>query len=320
MAKPIRLGILLSGGGWTLENILGEIRAGRLAAEVVLVIASREKIRGLEVGRAAGVATHLVRPKEFPTVQAYSDAMAHLFDEARVDLVCLAGFLSYWIIPDRYLGRVINIHPALLPSFGGKGMYGHHVHEAVLARGCKVSGCTVHFVDNAYDEGPIILQRSVAACAEDTPDTLAARVFAEECIAYTEAIRLYAAGRIHLDGRVVRIQGDHANPLTAGFACAKVNRDHELVHSPRRLATPLRRVGPKGEGKFAPLGWDEALDEIVGRWKAIIAQSGPLALLGYAYSAHQGQINHGLVNGMFHALGTSRLQGGTVCDTCCETA
>ena len=121
-------------------------------------------------------------------------------------------------------------------------------------------------------------------------------------------------------GRVVRIQGDRANPLTAGFACAKVNRDHELVHSPQRLATPLRRVGPKGEGRFSPISWDEALDEIVSRWKAIMAESGPLALLGYAYSAHQGQINRGLVNGLFHALGTSRLQGGTVCDTCCETA
>jgi anaerobic selenocysteine-containing dehydrogenase len=122
------------------------------------------------------------------------------------------------------------------------------------------------------------------------------------------------------DGRVVRIQGDAANPLTAGFACAKVNRDHELVHSPRRLPNPMRRVGPKGEGRFAPIGWDEALDEIVTRWKAIMAESGPLALLGYAYSAHQGQMNRGLVNGLFHALGTSRLQGGTVCDTCCEAA
>jgi anaerobic selenocysteine-containing dehydrogenase len=122
------------------------------------------------------------------------------------------------------------------------------------------------------------------------------------------------------NGRVVRIQGDSANPLTAGYACAKVNRDHELVHSPRRLASPMRRTGPKGEGCFSRISWDEALDEITQRWKAIIAQSGPLALLGYAYSAHQGQINRGLVNGLFHALGTSRLQAGTVCDTCCETA
>jgi anaerobic selenocysteine-containing dehydrogenase len=122
------------------------------------------------------------------------------------------------------------------------------------------------------------------------------------------------------DGRITRIDGDPDQPFTAGFACAKVNRDAELVHSPERLLTPLRRVGAKGEGKFAPIGWDEALHEIVARWQAIVAQSGPLALLGYAYSAHQGQMNRGLVNGLFHALGTSRLRAGTVCDTCCETA
>ncbi len=119
---------------------------------------------------------------------------------------------------------------------------------------------------------------------------------------------------------MVRIQGDRDNPFTAGFACAKVNRDYELVHSPLRLARPLRRVGRKGEARFEPIGWDEALDEIVARWKAIMAESGPLALLGYAYSAHQGQMNRGLLGGLFHALGTSRLQAGTVCDTCCETA
>jgi anaerobic selenocysteine-containing dehydrogenase len=122
------------------------------------------------------------------------------------------------------------------------------------------------------------------------------------------------------NGRVVRIDGDPDQPFTAGFACAKVNRDGELVHSPERLATPLRRTGAKGESKFTAIGWDEALDEIVSRWQSIIAESGPLALLGYAYSAHQGQINRGLVNGLFHALGTSRLRAGTVCDTCCETA
>jgi anaerobic selenocysteine-containing dehydrogenase len=122
------------------------------------------------------------------------------------------------------------------------------------------------------------------------------------------------------NGRIVRIDGDPDQPFTAGFACAKVNRDAELVHSPERLTTPLRRIGKKGEGRFAPIGWDAALDEIVARWRSIIAESGPLALLGYAYSAHQGQLNRNLVNGLFHALGTSRLRGGTVCDTCCETA
>ena len=205
--KTLRLGVLLSGSGRTLENILEHIRAGSLPAEVAVVIASRPSIRGIDIGKAAGAPTHLVRPKEFSSVEAYSDAMVRLLDEARVDLVCLAGFLSYWIIPERYAGRVINIHPALLPSFGGKGMYGHHVHEAVLAWGCKVSGCTVHFVSNEYDEGPIILQRCVPAFAEDTPDDLAARVFEQECIAYPEAIRLIAEGRLRVEGRVVRVEG-----------------------------------------------------------------------------------------------------------------
>lgn len=122
------------------------------------------------------------------------------------------------------------------------------------------------------------------------------------------------------DGRVVKIEGDPQQPYTAGFACAKVNRDAELVHSPDRLKTPLRRTGAKGRGQFRSIGWDEALDEIASRWKAVIAESGPHAILGYAYSAHQGLMNRGLVNGLFHAMGASRLQAGTVCDTCCETA
>ena len=138
-------------------------------------------------------------------------------------------------------------------------------------------------------------------CAHDCPDMCS-------LIAHVE------------DGKVVRIQGDPDHPYTAGFACGKVNRDADLVNSPERIATPLKRTGPKGSGQFKPITWDEALDEIAAKWKAIIAESGPLALLGYAYSAHQGLMNRGLVNGLFHALGTSRLQAGTVCDTCCETA
>jgi len=220
MAKTLQLGILLSGGGRTLENILrhvaqppsavkdAQMRASgpqKIAAQVAVVIASRPRIRGIEIAEAAGIPAHLIRPRDYGDVQAYSDAMTRILDEARVDLVCLAGFLSYWIVPDRYLGRVMNIHPALLPSFGGQGMYGHRVHEAVLARGCKVSGCTVHFVNNKYDEGPIVLQRAVPAYAEDTADDLAARVFREECIAYPEAIRLFAEGRLRVEGQRVRI-------------------------------------------------------------------------------------------------------------------
>ena len=138
-------------------------------------------------------------------------------------------------------------------------------------------------------------------CAHDCPDMCS-------LIAHVE------------DGKVVRIQGDPDQPYTAGFACGKVNRDTDNVNSPERLRTPLRRIGPKGSGQFTAITWDAALDEIAARWQTIIRESGPLALLGYAYSAHQGLMNRGLVNGFFHALGSSRLQAGTVCDTCCETA
>ena len=122
------------------------------------------------------------------------------------------------------------------------------------------------------------------------------------------------------NGKLIKVSGDPEQPFTAGFACAKVNRDAEIVHSPDRIVTPQRRTGPKGSGQFAPIGWNEALDEIETRWKAIIAADGPLALLGYAYSSHQGQINRHLPNGLFHAIGTSRLQAGTVCDTCADVA
>jgi anaerobic selenocysteine-containing dehydrogenase len=138
-------------------------------------------------------------------------------------------------------------------------------------------------------------------CAHDCPDMCS-------LIAHVE------------DGKVVRIQGDPDHPYTAGFACGKVNRDTDNVNSPERISTPLKRTGPKGAGQFKRISWDEALDEITAKWKAIIKESGPLALLGYAYSAHQGLMNRGLVNGLFHALGSSRLQAGTVCDTCCEEA
>ena len=120
------------------------------------------------------------------------------------------------------------------------------------------------------------------------------------------------------DGRVLRIQGDPDHPLTAGFACAKVSRDAELVHSPERVLRPMRRTGPKGAGPFAPITWSEALDEIVDRWQAIIQDDGPLAILGYAYSAHQGQFNRGLLNAVFHVLGTTRLLAGTVCDSAAD--
>ncbi|MFG0334413.1 MAG: phosphoribosylglycinamide formyltransferase [Maioricimonas sp. JB049] len=200
--KPFRLAVLISGGGTTLVNFLEQIADGRLPAEIPLVIASRQ-CRGVDRARAAGLRCEVIRPRDYESVERFSDAVFAVLREVRADLVAMAGFLSRLQIPADFEGRVVNIHPALIPSFCGQGMYGRHVHEAVLARGCKVSGCTVHFADNEYDHGPIILQRTVPVLSDDSPDTLAARVFEAECEAYPEAIRLISQGRIRVhEGRV----------------------------------------------------------------------------------------------------------------------
>ena len=201
---PLRLVVPLSGGGTTLQNMIDLIAAGQLPATVELVIASRPDAYGLERAKKAGIPT-LVIPRKGTPPEEFSRRMHEAIRSAKADLVCMAGFLSHWAIPDDYAGKVMNIHPALLPSFGGKGYYGHRVHEAVINFGCKVSGCTVHFADNVYDHGPIIIQRCVPVLEDDTADTLAARVFKQECVAYPEAIRLFAQGRLKIEGQRVRI-------------------------------------------------------------------------------------------------------------------
>lgn len=206
-AQPINLAVLISGGGTTLANLLEHITAGALNARVKVVISSRDGVAGLDKARAAGITAHVVARREALDVDDFSRRIFAIVDSAGVDLVCLAGFLSLVRLPPAWAGRVMNIHPALLPSFGGRGMYGHHVHEAVLAAGCRVSGCTVHFVDNQYDSGPIIVQRCCPVRDDDTPDTLAARVFVEEKLAYPEAIELYRQGRLRIEGRRVRVVG-----------------------------------------------------------------------------------------------------------------
>ena len=138
-----------------------------------------------------------------PTPEAYSEAVFGACRAANADWVIMGGYLTHVLIPADFDNRVLNIHPALIPAFCGKGFYGHRVHEAVLEYGAKISGCTVHFVDNEYDHGPIILQRVVPVLDDDTPETLARRVFAAECEAYPEAIRLISGGRIKLAGRRV---------------------------------------------------------------------------------------------------------------------
>ncbi len=204
--KPIRLGVLISGGGTTLINILKYINEDRLNAQVAVVISSRSTVSGIEKAKNAGLDVKIVRKKDYTDIDEFSRHIEEELVAANVDLVIQGGWLCLWKIPARYENRVMNIHPALLPSFGGQGMWGHHVHEAVLKAGCKVSGCTVHFCTNEYDKGPIIVQRTCKVENEDTPDTLAARVFEQECIAYPEAITLFAEGKLLVKNNTTKIK------------------------------------------------------------------------------------------------------------------
>jgi len=204
--RPIRLGVLISGGGTTLMNILEYIKQDRLNAEVAVVISSRSTVAGVERAKNAGLDVKIIRTKDYPDIDEFSKRIEEDLVAANVELVIQGGWLCLWKIPARYEHRVMNIHPALLPSFGGQGMWGHHVHEAVLKAGCKISGCTVHFCTNEYDKGPIIVQRACKVKNDDTPDTLAARVFEQECIAYPQAIRLFAEGKLSVENNITRIK------------------------------------------------------------------------------------------------------------------
>jgi len=196
--RPSRLAVLISGGGRTLENLYARIEDGELEAEIAVVVCSREGIGGVERCRRLGLPFHVVDRREFDDDASFGKANFEIIRGVGVHLVCLAGYLKLLPVPTDFEGRVINIHPALLPDFGGKGMYGKRVHRAVLESGRNESGCTVHYVDDEFDHGEIIVQRRVAVCEGDTRAELAARVFEAECIAYPEAIRLLqgAGGRV----------------------------------------------------------------------------------------------------------------------------
>lgn len=203
--KPLKLAVLISGSGRTLKNFLDLAAEGQLPVDVRLVISSSPTAGGLEYAVDAAVPTEIFVRKNFTSAQAYGDAIFAACRAAGVDYVAMAGFLKLAPVPDDFAGRVINIHPALIPAFCGHGMYGHRVHQAVLDYGAKVTGVTVHFVDNEYDAGPIIWQQPVPVFDDDTAETLAARVFEAEKEAYPHVLQLLAAGRIKLEGRRVRI-------------------------------------------------------------------------------------------------------------------
>lgn len=190
-ASPLRLAVLLSGSGRTLDNLLDAIASGRVPAVIAAVVSSRADVRGVSIASRAGLPVHVLPPAGRP-LDDWSGAIFGVCRAARADLVVMAGFLHLVRIPADFAGRVVNIHPSLLPAFGGRGFHGMHVHRAVLDRGCTVSGCTVHLVDDEYDHGRILLQETVPVLPDDTPESLAARVFAAECRSLPEAIRRIA--------------------------------------------------------------------------------------------------------------------------------
>lgn len=205
-AKKISAAVFISGGGTTLKNLLENIRDENLPLEIRLVVSSKASAGGLAFAKDANIPSLVVSKVVGESDAAFS---ARNFDPCRaaqVDYVLMAGYLKHVLIPDDFAGRVVNIHPSLIPAFCGQGMYGARVHEGVLEYGAKLSGCTVHFVDNQFDHGPIILQRAVPVLDEDTPQSLAARVFNAECMAYPDAIRALAENRVMLAGRRVRVR------------------------------------------------------------------------------------------------------------------
>jgi formyltetrahydrofolate-dependent phosphoribosylglycinamide formyltransferase len=205
MFKTINLAVLISGGGKTLQNLIDKIDDKTLNAKIQIVISSSPDAYGLKRAKKNNIRATAVKYSHYNSSEVFSNAIIKEIEKYPIDLIILAGFMHLLRIPDKYSEKVMNIHPGLIPSFCGKGYYGHHVHKAVIESGIKVSGCTVHFVDNEYDHGPIIMQRTVPVYEDDTPDTLAQRVFKEECIAYPEAINLFAEGRLKIEGRRVKI-------------------------------------------------------------------------------------------------------------------
>lgn len=223
MASPLRLGVLVSGTGTNLQALLDACRSGEVPAEVAVVISNVPDAFALERARRAGVPAVVLDHRTFPTKAAFDAALRETLGAYGVDLVCLAGFLRI-LSPSfvaAFAGRMVNIHPALLPAFGGKGMYGDRVHKAVLASGVRQSGCTVHFVTEEPDAGPIIVQGVVPVQDGDTPMTLAARVRKEEMRLYPLAVRLFAEGRLRIEGHTVRVlpqAGPQAPPQTPPHA------------------------------------------------------------------------------------------------------
>ncbi|HEY3248652.1 MAG TPA: phosphoribosylglycinamide formyltransferase [bacterium] len=203
----MRIAVLASGRGTNLQAIIDACDQGTIPGPVVAVVSDNPKAGALTRARASGIPVVVLSLRTFPTREKFEQRLVEALHSYAPDLICLAGFMRILSpsVVQQFSGRIMNIHPALLPAFGGVGMYGEHVHRAVLDRGVRVSGCTVHFVDDVPDGGPIILQAAVRVDADDTVATLAARIAEVEHQLYPEAIRLFAEGRLLIDGRRVHI-------------------------------------------------------------------------------------------------------------------
>ncbi len=205
--RHVRIAVLASGHGTNLQSIIDGCDRGDIFGSVVAVVSDNPRAGALARARSAGIPVVVLPVRSFPNRDAFERRLTEALESYAPDLICLAGFLRILSPPtvQHFPGSIMNIHPALLPSFGGVGMYGERVHRAVLDRGVRVSGCTVHFVDEIPDGGPIILQSAVPVEPDDTVETLAARIAREEHRLYPEAIRLFAEGRLHIEGRRVTI-------------------------------------------------------------------------------------------------------------------
>lgn len=206
----LKLAVLVSGGGTNLQAIMDAIDSGRITnARIVTVISNNAGAYALKRAEAYGCEALLVSPKDYSCREAFNEALLAALNDRHIDLVVLAGYLV--VVPPcvirQYENRIINIHPSLIPSFCGTGCYGLHVHEKALERGVKISGATVHFVDEGTDTGPIIMQKAVAVRQGDTPDLLQRRIMEEaEWVILPETINLIANGKVHVDGRLVSIE------------------------------------------------------------------------------------------------------------------
>jgi phosphoribosylglycinamide formyltransferase-1 len=204
-SHPLRVAVLLSGNGSSLENLLEHIDAGQVDAEVAVVVSSKEGAYGLERAHRRGIPAVAVPRKKYPDGKEFNDQLHAALTPHDVELVALLGFLSLFEMRGKYDRRTLNVHPALIPSFCGKGFYGRRVHEAVLEAGVKVSGATVHLSDDEYDKGPILLQEAVPVLEDDTVETLAERVQAAERRLLPRAIQLFAEGRVRIEGQRAHI-------------------------------------------------------------------------------------------------------------------